>query len=181
MTTIMNNTGFHISSIDSRLKGLKSTLRAEFIRPTAKGIIIATNNVPASSDLTTMEKYIQSIEGIEQSNIFALRLPQLKTYLKIIGILYIQPSGMAITSDDITNYLKNSDFFEDTTLAARPRVIKASPKSDMAIIWINIWDSQNSFKAKILINHSFHYSRSIATIRGTSMNPGIPQCHNYWK
>jgi len=69
-------------------------------------------------------------------------------YLKITGIPYIQPSGIAISSDDIINYLKDSNLFEDTTLAAKPRIIKASPKSDMAIIWIDIWDSQNGSKAK---------------------------------
>ena len=51
----------------------------------------------------------------------------------------------------------------------------------MAIIWIDIWDSQSGSKAKILINHSFNYGRCIATIRGTNMNPGVPQCHNCWK
>ena len=125
-TTIMNNAGFHVSSINSHLKGLKSTLQVEFIRPTAEGIIIATNNIPASSDLSTMEKYIKSIEDIGQSDVSALHFPQLKTYLKIIGIPYIQPSDLAITSNNITNYLKNSNLFEDTTLAARPALSKHS-------------------------------------------------------
>ena len=111
----------------------------------------------------------------------APRLPQSKSYLKITGLPYIQPSGLTLTSKDITNYLKNSNLFENITLAAQPRVIKASPKSDMAIIWIDIWDTQSGSKMKILINHSFNYDRSIATIRGTNMNPGVPQCHNCWK
>ena len=71
--------------------------------------------------------------------------------------------------------------FEDITLVAKLRVIKALPKSDMAIIWIDIWDSQSSSKAKLLINHFFNYGRSIATIRDTNMNLGVSQCHNCWK
>ena len=51
----------------------------------------------------------------------------------------------------------------------------------MFIIWIDIWDSKNSSKAKLLINHSFNFGRYIVTIRGTNMNPSIPQCHNCWK
>ena len=31
--------------------------------------------------------------------------------------------------------------FQDITLAACPRVIRASKNSDMSIIWVNIWDS----------------------------------------
>jgi len=144
-------------------------------------VIITTNNVPASSDLSTMERYIKSIKGINQKDVLAPRLPQSKLYLKITGLSYIQPSGLTLTSEDITNYLKNSNLFGNITLVIYPRVIKASPKSDMAIIWIDIWDTQSGSKAKSLINHSFNYGRFIATIRGTNMNPGVPQCHNCWK
>jgi len=75
-------------------------------------------------------------------------------------------------------YLK---LFEHVTFTAKPKVIKASLKSDIAIIWFDIWDSQNSSKAKLLINHSFNFGRSITTIRTTNMNPGVPQYHNCWK
>jgi len=51
----------------------------------------------------------------------------------------------------------------------------------MAIAWIDIWDTQNGSKAKLLSNHSFNYGRFIATIKGTNMNLGVPQCHNCWK
>ena len=179
--SIMNNAGLHVSSINSLLKSVKSTLRAEFIRPMTESIAITTNNIPTPSNLSIIEKYIKSIEGIGLNEVAAPRLPQSKSYLKIIGIPYIQPSGLAISSDGITNYLKNSNLFEGITLAAKPRVIKASPKSDMAIIWIDIWDSQSGFKVKTLINHSFNFGRYIATFRGTSMNPRVPQCHNCWK
>ena len=181
ISSIMDNAGIHVNAINGMLKGIKSTLRAEFIRPATQSIIISANNVPAPSDLSIIEKYIKSIDGIGINEVAAPRLPQSKSYLKIIGIPYLQPNGLAINSDDISNYLKNSELFEGTTLAAKPRIIKASPKSDMAIVWIDIWDSQNGTKAKTLINHSFNFGKYIATFRGTSMNPGVPQCHNCWK
>jgi len=181
ITSIMNNAGIHVNVINGMLKGIKSTLRAEFIRPATQSIIITTNNVPAPSDFSIIERYIKSIDGIGINEVAVPRLPQSKSYLKITGIPYLQSNGLAINSDDISNYLKNSELFEGITLAAKPRVIKASPKSDMAIVWVDIWDSQNGSKAKALINHSFNFGKHIATFRGTSMNPGIPQCHNCWK
>ena len=33
----------------------------------------------------------------------------------------------------------------------------------------------------MLINRCFNVGNYIATIRGTSMNPGVPQCKNCWK
>jgi len=34
---------------------------------------------------------------------------------------------------------------------SKPRVIKVSPKSDIAIVWIDIWDVQSGKNAKMLI------------------------------
>ena len=51
----------------------------------------------------------------------------------------------------------------------------------MVIVWLDIWDSQNGSKAKLLINHFFNYGCNIATIRGTNMNPSVLQCCNCWK
>jgi len=51
----------------------------------------------------------------------------------------------------------------------------------MSIIWIDIWDIQSGSRAKGLINRCFNVGRYITTIRGTNINPGVPQCKNCWK
>ena len=75
----------------------------------------------------------------------------------------------------------NNHIFNDIVLASRPRVIKVLPKLDMAIIWIDIWDTQNSSKAKTIINRHFNIGSFITIVCGTNMNPGILQCKNCWK
>jgi len=179
--SIMEDANNHIFQINSHLKNIKSTLRAEFIRPCPGSISIITNNVPNPSDLTIMEKHFKSIEGIDTNEVLAPHLPQSKSYLKITGIPYLCSDGNKISSDNVTDFMKHIELFENISLAAKPRIIRASPKSDIAIIWFDIWDTQNGSKAKLLINHSFNLGRHIATIRATNMNPGIPQCHNCWK
>ena len=69
----------------------------------------------------------------------------------------------------------------NVTLASKPWVIKVSPKSDMAIVQIDIWNAQSGTKAKGLINQCFNVGRFIATVRIANANPGIPQCKNCWK
>jgi len=98
-----------------------------------------------------------------------------------MGLPYLRSDGNKITSENITDFMKHINLFENVSLATKPCIIKASPKSDMAIIWFDIWDTQNGSKAKLLINHSFNLGRYIATVRATNMNPGVPQCHNCWK
>jgi len=79
-------------------------------------------------------------------------------------------------SDMVEDIIKKNYIFDNIVLASRLQVIKVFPKLNMAIIWIDIWDVQSSNKAKELINRCFNVKSYIATIRGTKMNPGIPQC-----
>ena len=88
---------------------------------------------------------------------------------------------MCITLDDVEKILKNNHIFNDVILALKPRIIKVSPKLDIAIIWIDIWDTQSRSKAKTLINKRFNVGRFIATVQDTNMNLGVPQCKNCWK
>jgi len=66
-------------------------------------------------------------------------------------------------------------------LVSKSRVIKVSPKLDMAVIWIDIWDVQSSSKAKSLINRYFNIRNYITTIQDTNMKPEILKCKNCWK
>ena len=111
------------------------------------------------------------------------RLPKSKLYLKIIGIPYYPMinSQDKLTSSDVETILKQNHIFDNISLASRPRVIKASPKSDMAIVWIDVWNVQSGKNAKMLINRCFNIGNYIATIREANMNPGVPQCKNCWK
>jgi len=178
---IMGEANAYIFQINMLLKSIKSTTRAEFIHLCPGGVSINTNSVPNTSDLNTIEEYLKSINGAGNDEVLTLRLPQSKSYLKITGIPYIQPNGNKLTGDNITTTMKQLELFEPVNLTAKPRVIKASPKSDMAIIWFDIWDSQNGSKAKLLINHSFNFGRYTVMIRATNMNPGVSQHHNCWK
>ena len=88
---------------------------------------------------------------------------------------------MCILPDNIEKILKNNYIFNDIVLTSRLRVIKVSPKSDMAIIWIDIWDTQSGSKTKSIINRCFNIGSFIVIVHSANMNPGILQCKNYWK
>ena len=83
-------------------------------------------------------------------------LSQSKLYLKILKVPYfLENTNLSITSDVIEEIIKDIHLFNDIFLAFFSYIIKVFPKSDMAIIWINIWDSQNGTKAKgVRVNNS---------------------------
>jgi len=78
-----------------------------------------------------------------------------------------------LTLNVVEDIIKSNHIFNNITLASRPYIIKISLKSDMAIIWVDIWDVQSRSKAKRLINRCFNIGSYIVTIRGANMNPGV--------
>ena len=92
-------------------------------------------------------------------------LLQSKLYLKILGILYFR-KGMntPIDTSFIENIIKTTHVFNNVWIVSKPRVVKVSPRSDIAIVWIDIWDAQSSNSAKMLISCSFNIGSFITTI-----------------
>ena len=157
----------NIANINRALKNIKSDTLADFVRIDHCGLIITTNKVASMSDLNTIERYIKNVNNIELNDISSLRLPQLKSYLKIIGIPYlIENTNTLINSSMVETIIKNLHIFNDVVLASKPRVIKVLPKSDIVIIWVDIWNVQSGSKVKYLINRCFNIGNFITIIQG---------------
>jgi len=143
----------HIVNINCALKMIKSNTIANFIHVDSKGIIITTNNISSGSDLQEIDKYVKNSLSSDADKISSPRLLQSKSYLKIVGIPFIsEKTSNYVSLDKIKNVLKNNHLFNNIVLTSKSRIIKVSPKADMAIIWIDIWDTQNRSNAKKVIN-----------------------------
>ena len=119
---------------------------------------------------------------IEAKGVEVSQLSQSKSYFKIICILYLrEDTNTFIISDVVEKIIKKNYIFNNIILASRSYIIKVSPKLDMAIIWIDIWNVQNSNKAKDLMNRYFNVGSNIMIIKGANMNPNILQCKNCYK
>ena len=149
----IKDSAVHITNINHALKNIKSNVCTDFVHVDNKSIIIMTNNIASNSDLQEIEKYIKNSLQTNDDSIATPRLPQSKSYLKIVGILYfVNKSNTHISSEDIKRILKNNHIFNNIVLVSRLRVIKVSSKLDMVIVWIDIWDTQNSNNTKKIIN-----------------------------
>ena len=177
---IINSAHIHISNINKCLKNSKSDTFADFIQFNINGIIIMTNKPASDFDLSTIEKYLKNVQNINPDSIESPHLPKSKSYMKIIGLPYLSELGV-MSPDIIKGVLKDSHLFKDITLASKPCIIKASPKSDKAVVWMDIWDSQSSSCVKNIINQQFNIGRFIATVHRMNINSGVPQCKNCWK
>jgi len=85
----------------------------------------------------------------------------------------LEDANSPITADIVEKIIKDNHIFNNVILVLRPRVIKVSLKSDMSIIWFDIWDAQSDSRAKGLINRCFNMGNYIATIQDANMNPEV--------
>ena len=151
---VMNKTNAYISNINRLLKGIKSDISANFICTDNKDLLIITNKVAAISDLKIIEKYIKNFNNIDYSNIISPKLFQSKFYLKILSILYfVKNTNLLIFSNIIESVIKLTHIFNNITLTFYFYIIKVSPKSDVTVIWVNIWDFQNGLNCYGVLVH----------------------------
>jgi len=129
----------YVANINCAFKAIKSNTLADFMHIENKGIVLTTNNVSLGSDLQEIEKYIKNSLSSNLDKMSSTRLPQFKSYLKIIGISFnSKKTNSYISLKEIKGVLKNNYIFNNIVLTSKPHIIKMSPKLDMAIIWINI-------------------------------------------
>ena len=183
VSSFMKNSSLHVANINRLLWNAKTDVLVDYICSGNTGITIVMNKVSQKSDMTIINHYVKKSNNINFLQVEDSRLPKLKSYLKIIGIPFYSHmnSQEKLNVTDIESILKQNHIFNNISLASKPRVIKVSPKSDMAIVWIDIWDVQSGHNTKMLINRCFNIGNYIVTIRGANMNPSVPQCKNCWK
>jgi len=130
---IINSANQFIANTNKYLKEIKSDIYADFIHIINYGVIITINKPANASDLKIIEKCIKNSNNIDSKAIKSLCLLKFKLYLKIIKLPYMGKNG-PITPNSIKSVLKEMHIFNNVILASKPHIIKASPKSDMAII-----------------------------------------------
>ena len=122
----------HILSINHLLKDIKSEICVDFICSDNRRIINTTNKVASALNINIIEKYMNNVN---LNKVISHRLFQSKSYLKILDILYfIKNTNLLIPIDIIETVIKHTHIFKNTILTLCSQIIKASSKSDIAII-----------------------------------------------
>jgi len=176
ISSFMKNSSLHVANINRNLRNAKSDVLVDYLHSENSGIMVITNKVAQQSDMSIIGNYVKNSNDINSLQVDEPRLPKSKSYLKITGIPFFPHSNSLkrLTSDDIKAILKQNHIFDNISLTSKLRVIKVSPKSDISIVWIDIWDVQSSKNTKMLINRCFNVGNFITTIREANMNPGVP-------
>ena len=170
----MKDSSTHITNLNRNLKNIKSEIIVDFIHQETSRVTIITNKVTSASDLQIIENYIKNPNYIEFAEVEVPHLSQFKSYLKITDILYLGKfTNAPITLDIVQEIFKKNHIFNNIAMTLKSQVIKVSSKSDIFIIWFDIWDVQSKSKAKSFINRCFNVRSYIVTIRGVNIKPEV--------
>ncbi|KXN87194.1 hypothetical protein AN958_09088 [Leucoagaricus sp. SymC.cos] len=121
-------------------------------------LVFSTNLVPTPGERDIIHEWLSKAIQCDKDKVPIPRVPMSKSYLKIVGVNFYTPTNWhedgsnQLTADDVLYIMNCNPLFENITLASPPRIMRATPHSDMAIIWFDIWDSQNGTNAKLLTN-----------------------------
>jgi len=145
----MSASNKHVSNFNQSLKNTKSNLSVNFICIDHQGLIVTLNRVVSPSEISIISNYFKNCNNINLNNIQDTCLPQSKFYLKILSIPYtLEGTNIPINFKTMEAFIKTSHIFNNVNITSKPYVVKVSSKSDMAIIWIDIWNLQNRSTAK---------------------------------
>lgn len=82
----MDKSNIHILNMNRTLKNIKSNISVDFIHTDVASIIVITNKVAFSLDSQTIKQYVKDVNYINSNKVNSPRLPQSKSYLKVIGL-----------------------------------------------------------------------------------------------
>ena len=103
--------------VNRLLKRVKFKIFVNFIYSNNKKLLITTNKVATISNLNIIKKYVKDLNNINLNNIMSLRLPQFKSYLKILSILYfVKDTNLPISFDIIESIIKSNHIFNNIVL-----------------------------------------------------------------
>ena len=132
---IGSNTNFHINSINKSLKEANSNMIVDFMHIEKSSIIITTNQVASSHDMSIIKNILKEFENINWDLIESSCLLQSKLYFKILGLLYlIKDTNNIITPNIVLGVIKGLHLFNNISLTLKPRIIKAFSYSSPAVI-----------------------------------------------
>jgi len=100
---------------------------------------MSTNSVAFAAELEVIKQWLKKTANLGDVTEVEPRLSQSKSFLKILGIPYWDSKiSLPVTPAQVAEALSSSPLFESVILASMPHIMKASPSSDMFVIWIDI-------------------------------------------
>ena len=86
---------------------------------------MSTNSIASAAELEVIKQWLKKTAGLGEITEVEPRLPQSKSFLKVLGVLYWDSkTSLPIIPAQVAEALSSSPLFEGVTLASMPHIMK---------------------------------------------------------
>jgi hypothetical protein len=111
--------------------------------------------------------------------------PQLIAHLIMKGFNYFtdvynrRPEDI-LTSEQIMENMQGVDQFRGLECVRPPAIVQSKGSNDMAIAFVDMWDSKNGIRTKELINKVYYIGGKLIKVEYARQREFVPQWQNCW-
>jgi hypothetical protein len=175
------------SGMNVYLDNTISDIRVETGRVTSTGLHLSLNLVPNPSNFQYIRSALVQVLCLHDIPEDALipYSPQSEAHLIIKGLdYYTTPYSTrpkdALNGQQVINFLSENSRLDGLSAVRTPRVIKSKGSNDMAVAFLDVWDSQNSINTKDIVNKMYHIHGKLVRIEYARPREFVPQCQKCW-
>jgi hypothetical protein len=120
---------------------------------------------------------------LEGNDAFA---PQSKAHLILKGFDYYttryskRPEDI-LTGEQVVEMMTSVQQFAGIECVRNPAVIRSKGSNDMAVVFMDIWDSQNGINSRNLVNKVYHIGGKLIRVEYARPREFVLQCQKCWK
>ncbi|KAF7777776.1 hypothetical protein Agabi119p4_3848 [Agaricus bisporus var. burnettii] len=86
-----------------------------------------------------------------------------------------------LTGDQVIEAMGSVDQFRGLECVRRPAVVRSRGSKDMAVAFVDVWDSKTGSRTKDLVNKVYHIRGKLIKVEYARQREFVPQCQKCWK
>jgi hypothetical protein len=142
------------------------------------------NNVPTTPEFGRIkESLFKTLDiDLEGNDAFA---PQSKAHLILKGFdfyttRYSKRPEDILTGERVVEMMTSVQQFAGIECVRNPAVVRSKGSNNMAVVFMDIWDSQNGINSRDLVNKVYHIGGKLIKVEYARPREFVPQCQRCW-
>ncbi|KAF7762584.1 hypothetical protein Agabi119p4_9177 [Agaricus bisporus var. burnettii] len=86
-----------------------------------------------------------------------------------------------LTGDQVIEAMGSVDQFRGLECVRKPAVVRSRGSKDMAVAFVDVWDSKTGSHTKDLVNKVYHIRGKLIKVEYARQREFVPQCQKCWK
>ncbi|KAF7763792.1 hypothetical protein Agabi119p4_8329 [Agaricus bisporus var. burnettii] len=177
-----------VDAINKHLVFNKSQMRVQNGRLFKNVVHFYLNLVPSKQGFTLIrDSLYKALEAeLPEGDSDMPNAPQSVAHLILKGFDYYtsqynkRPEDI-LTGDQVIEAMGSVDQFRGLECVRKPAVVRSRGSKDMAVAFVDVWDTKTGSRTKELVNKVYHIRGKLIKVEYARQREFVPQCQKCWK